>query len=686
MDANIFAAAGEALSIIADPERILMLCLGVVLGLVLGIIPGLGATVGIAILLPFTFSMDSYSAFAFLLGLLAVTGLTDQIPAIIFGVPGSSAAQATILDGHEMAKRGEAGRALSAAYMASLLGGIAGAFLMAISIPMIRPFVLMLGAPELLAFAMFGISMVALLSGRSPIRGLVAGLLGVMLSLIGTSPQTGEHRWTFDQIYLWEGLPLVPAILGLFALPELCDLAVRRTAISDASRYNLRTGMTKGIVDVLRSWWLVVRCSWIGAVLGAIPGVAPSVVSWVAYGYALSTEKGARETFSKGDVRGVIAPESANNSSEGGQFVPAIAFGVPASTAMALMIGVFMSHGLVLGPKMLTENLHVTYTMVWSLALANVVGAALCFAFSGQFAKLATVRFSIIIPVILCIAFLGAFQGSRSWGDLFTLVGFGLLGWIMKQLKWPRPPLILGLILGSMIERYGFITFQRYGFDWIFRPVALVLFAVALFTFVRPLFRLVRSGSMSGLLRGFQSPRFRPASLFTVAIIVLAVVLLIDALGWNARSRMVPVPIAIATLCFAVLSLISDVFFGAASAKIQSVGETEAHKVEEALHMDVVSEFDGIAPATVLRRSIAYFGWILGFMVSMWLIGLLPTIPLFIIAYMRAENREPWPLILTLSAVMVIGIYYVFGQLLGVPWPPTLLGSLVPELRVVPSV
>src|SRR5215207_7242438 len=217
MEMGAFDAAGHALLLMMDPYRLMLLGLGVVMGLVLGVLPGIGTTAGVAIILPFTFGIDPYAAFAILIGLAAVTATGDPIPAIMFGVPGGAGSAATVLDGQPMAKRGEAGRALSAAYMSSMLGGLIGAVLLFVTVPILRSFVLAIGAPQLLAFSAFGISMVAILSGSAPLRGLASACLGIMLSLVGTNPQTGTLRWTFDTIYLWDVLPLVSIVLGLFA-------------------------------------------------------------------------------------------------------------------------------------------------------------------------------------------------------------------------------------------------------------------------------------------------------------------------------------------------------------------------------------------------------------------------------------------------------------------------------------
>ena len=514
-------AAGKAFFALMEPHRLMFLGLGCMMGLVLGIVPGIGGLTGTAMLLPFTFAMDPYSAFALLLGLGSTTSTGDPIPAVLFGVPGGAASAATVLDGYPMAKRGEAGRALSAAYMSSLMGGIFGAMLLAVSIPILRPVMLYLGSPELLAFSILGISMVAVLSGSAPLRGVAAACLGIMIAMIGSDPQTGTLRWTMDSLYLWDGLRLTPLLLGIFALPELCDLLIGRTTISKSiDKTSIYKGQWQGVKDCFENWWLIVRCSWIGGGIGSIPGISASVIDWLAYGHALKTEKGARETFGKGDVRGVIASESSNNAKEGGALVPTIAFGVPGSATMAILLGAFLIHGLVPGPDMLHKNLDITYTMVWSIALANILGAGLCYAFSPQFARLATLRYTLILPAVMGIVYIGAFEANRSWGDLVALLAFGLLGWFMKQNRWPRPPLVLGLVLGDSIERYMFISVERYGFTWLWRPVVAGLLILAVIGLVRPLIQDIRrQGGLAKMAANFQAPTFKLSQLFTLFFI-----------------------------------------------------------------------------------------------------------------------------------------------------------------------
>jgi TctA family transporter len=682
-------AASQAFFTLLEPERMMFLGLGCIMGLVLGIVPGIGGLAGTAMLLPFTYTMDPYSAFAMLLGLGATTATGDPIPAILFGVPGGAASAATVLDGFPMAKKGEAGRALSAAYMSSMMGGIFGAMLLALTIPLLRPIMLYLGSPELLAFSVLGISMVAVLSGSAPLRGITAGAIGVMFAMIGSDPQTGTPRWTFDSLYLWDGLPLTPMLLGIFALPELCDLLITRTAISSdtASKKNIYKGQLQGMKDCLDNWWLILRCSWIGGGIGSIPGISASVVDWLAYGHALKTEKGAAQTFGKGDVRGVIASESSNNAKEGGALVPTVAFGVPGSATMAILLGAFLMHGLVPGPDMLHKNLNITYAMVWSVALANILGAGMCYAFSPQFARLATLRYQLILPAVLGIVYIGAFEASRDWGDLYSLLFFGLVGWLMKQFKWPRPPLILGVVLGDSIERYMFISIERYGVEWFLRPVVAVLFLIAFMGILRPLMQDVRiHGGLRKMLTGFQAPRFRPSQLFTMFVIIVLGAALVAATDWSFKAQIVPLIVGIAALTASGLSLFNDMCRKPEDKSPEGLAESAQHEVDKKIHMDLSSDTEHLGVRLIATRAAIFFGYLLGFMASMAVIGLIPTAFFFVILFMRLEGRERWSLVIPYAVCVAIFIYIAFDQFMTVPWPQTFIGQWFPALKAIPSV
>jgi TctA family transporter len=697
MDSHMLQAAGQALLIMMDPHRLMYLFAGVCMGLGLGILPGIGGIAGTALLLPFTYDMDPHSAFALLLGLGATTTTADPIAAILFGVPGHAASAATTLDGYPLTRQGFAGRALGASYMSALMGGLFGAFLMGVTLPILRPIMLYIGSPELLSLAVFGISMVAVLSGNAPLRGLTGACFGVMLSMIGADPQTGTLRWTMDSLYLWDGLPLVPVTLGVFALPELCDLSVARTSVVQGGlAINTRTGMLLGIKDCFTHWFLILRCAWIGSAMGAIPGIGASVIDWISYGHALRTEKGAQQTFGRGDVRGVIAAESATNAKEGGALVPTVAFGVPASAGMAILLGAFLIHGLVPGPDMLSKNLDITYSMVWSIAFANILGSGLCFLFSGQLAKLCTLRYTLIMPIVLSLVYIGAFEGTRQWGDLYSLLFFGILGWAMKHFKWPRPPLVLGFILGKVLERYMFISIQRYGAEWMLRPIVMVFFCMAALSLLRPFIQDVRRhGGVQGMLSDFGAPKLKARMVFPFFMLGLFAVMVLNGMHWNIEAKIIPLIVGSGAILFVSISLLNEIFAKPGFAGVGQVGEKAKAMAEqqaassgkhEKIHMDIASHIEHMPTSIKLTRGGIFFGWLIGFLCSMAVIGLIPTVPLFVAGYMRLEGRERWGLVIPYMICMTLFIYFLFDQLLAIPWPPTYLGDFFPALKAIPSV
>jgi TctA family transporter len=661
---EIWHALGDGLFLLLEPHRMLLLWGGVLCGLALGILPGIGGVAGTALLLPFTYNMDPAAAMALLLGLAATTTHGDPISA------------ATALDGYPMTKRGEGARALGAAYMSALMGGIFGAVLMAVALPVVRPLILFIGSPELLALAVFGISMVAVLSGNTPLRGLTMACFGIMLAMIGSDPQTGTLRWTMDSLYLWEGLPLVPLTLGVFALPELCDLLVARTAVVQSGKMqNNWKGLWQGSYDCVTHWWLVMRCSWIGSVIGAIPGISASVIDWISYAHALKTEKGARMTFGQGDVRGVIAAESATCSREGGALIPTIVFGVPGSAGMAILLGAFLMHGLVPGPEMLTKHLAITYSMVWSIAIANILGSGLCYLFSSQFAKLAGLRYTLILPLVLSLVYIGAFEGHRNWGDLFSLLFFGIFAWGMKHFKWPRPPLVLGFILGAILERYMFISIQRYGGNWMLRPLVIVLFVMALLSLLRPFISDVKAhGGIKGLLSDFHAPKFEWTHLFPIFMLCLFGVMMTEAMTWNFSAKIIPMIVGSGAILFCSLSLLNELF-KADTHKAREEEMAARGEAAEKMHMDIASTISHMPTKQILLRGAIFFGWMIGFLASMALIGLIPTVPIFIVLFMRVEGREPWRIVIPMAFCVTALVYGLFDQLLTIPWPGSVLGD-----------
>lgn len=484
-------AFGQGLAAVLQWNAFSFMLLGVALGFWVGLLPGLGGATTLALLLPFVYAMQPVQAFAFLLGMHSVTATTGDITSILFGIPGESTAAASILDGHEMAKKGEAGRALGASLTSSLIGALIGAFALALAIPLVRPLVLSFGSPEFFMVAILGIASIASLSGRGPramVRGFLAGCLGLMFAAVGSDPQAANLRYTLGTLYLWDGLGLVPVLVGFFAIPEIVDLAVRGSTIAGHAPGGRLSGVLQGVKDTFHYWWLTIRCSLVGTYIGILPGLGGAVAQWLAYAHAVQSAKDPqdRERFGKGDVRGVIGPGAANNSKEGGDLIPTVAFGIPGSSSMAILLGGFFLVGLVPGPDMLTKHLTVTYSMVWTIILANVITVSVSFLFLNRLANLTMIRGSLLIPFLALLIFTGSYTNNNSLGDLVVTLVFGGLGYLMVRYRWPRAPLVLGLVLGKVAERYLWISTARYGTEWLGRPIVIVLILLTVLIIALP--------------------------------------------------------------------------------------------------------------------------------------------------------------------------------------------------------
>ena len=358
------------------------------------------------------------------------------------------------------------------------------------------------------------------------------------------------------------------------------------------------------------------------------------MIDWIAYGYAQRTEKNS-ETFGTGDVRGVIAPESSNNAKEGGHLVPTIAFGVPAGASMAILLGAFLMHGLTPGPEMLTKHLDVTYTIVWSLTLAHVIGAIICLTCSRYLAMIARVPPQILLPIIVALVFIASFEGQHDWGDLYSLFFFGVVGWIMKRLGWPRPPLVLGLVIGGIFERYLFISTELYGWGWVLRPVVLAILACVVWALYRPMSQIVRD--IAHELRDIKHHKFRLTASASFTIVVMAVITaaVISGLDWPPQAKVVPFTAAGLALSAAGLNLVNELFGKQTLIAIGGSADSGSAAGTGGLE-------HGLTPATVRWRATLFFGWIAFLFALVYVIGFIPAIGVFVFLYMWLGFGEPW--------------------------------------------
>lgn len=637
-----------------------LMMLGIVIGFAVGILPGLGGPVTLALMLPFIFNMEAVEAFAFLLGMAAVTATTGDITSILFGIPGEAITAATIVDGHPMAKKGEAGRALGAALMSSLLGAIFGAFALALAIPVVRPLVLSIGSPEFFMLAMLGITFLASLSGEAVVKGLTAAAIGLLIATVGLDPISGIERYTFGYLYLWDRISLVSATLGLFAIPEIIDLSVKGSSIAEVSVGKIG-GVMEGVKDTFRHWKLVLRCSAIGTYIGIIPGMGGSVSQWVAYAHAVQTSPD-KERFGKGAVEGVLGPGAANNSNLGGGLVPTIAFGVPGNVTMAILLGAFIIQGLVPGPLMLIPesqggHLTLTFSFVWIIVVSNIITVAACFLFLQQLVRITEVRGSLVIPFLLLLVFLGGFATKNAFEDLIVVLIFGALGWVLNQLDWPRPPLLLGLVLGPLAENRLFLSTDNYGLAWMWFPSVLVIFAIILAGTFYPLFQRWRERRKNPQAEKTTTPA--PVSVWAPIFSLLVVVLfawgLWEAWDWGFRAGLFPWAVGFLGLALGIAQLDLDI-------------SGFLKKGVKALHPEVGSE-----TALEARRTASIVGWILVFFFAIWLLGFSWAIVVSTFLYLKVGAGEKWLITIILTLVAFGSFYGLFIHVLHVPFPDGLL-------------
>jgi TctA family transporter len=410
----------------------------------------------------------------------------------MFGVPGDGDDAATTIDGYPMAKKGEAGRALGASVTASGFGGIIGAIVFAVMIPVLEPVVLAFSPAEFFLLALLGITFIAFLAGGGYIfRGIIVGLFGMMLATIGMDPYTGTPRFAGDFLFLWDGLSLVTAVLAIFAIPEMIALAVRGGSISAVSKetanYSTRQ-LLLGVLEVPRHWWLALRTSIIGAVVGMIPGLGSNAAAWLCYGHAVQSSKHP-ERFGHGAVEGVIAPETGSNAREGGSLLPTLFFGIPGSSGMAVLMGAFLILGIQPGPTMMTDNLPLVWTLIWALVVGNLIAVTFLLFIMRWVTLLTFVNGAMLVPFIVVLAVTGSYVNEGQWENLLILVALSVVGYGMLRFNWPRAPFVIGLVLGRISEESLHKALGLWGLNFFTRPLSLVLIGLIVLTIAFAVYR-----------------------------------------------------------------------------------------------------------------------------------------------------------------------------------------------------
>jgi TctA family transporter len=642
-----------------------LMILGIIIGFAVGILPGLGGPTALALMLPFIVKMNPVQAFAFLIGMASVVNTTGDITSILIGVPGEPTTAATIVDGHPMAKKGEAGRALGAVLMSSLVGAVFASFALASAIPIVRPLVLTFGSPEFFMLAILGITFVASLSGENLLKGVVAGGIGLFLATVGLSPVAGIQRYTFGLTFLWDGVGLVPITIGFFAIPEIIDLAVQGTSIAEEKVGKLG-GVMEGIKDTFRHMWLTIRCSAIGAYTAIIPGLGGATTQWLAYAHAVQSSPD-KERFGKGAVEGVLGPGAANNSTLGGSLITTIAFGIPASVTMAILMGAFLIQGIVPGPDMLIPepkgHLALTFSFVWINVVSNFITVGICFLILNQLVKVTYIRANLVTPFILLLIYLGAFAEKNTFEDMILVLVFGTLGWVLLRLNWPRPPLILGLVLGPIAENRLFLSTDNYGLAWLLRPGVLILIALTLVGAFYPFLKSRRRREkiepfkpsvQEAVSRNGQGlSRVSWETVFSLSIVIVLALALWQSRHFDFRTGLFPWAIGFPVLSLTIFQLIMEIV-GKGNRRVGG------HRV--ATGPDLPAE-------VVNRRTAGIFGWIVGYFVGIWLLGFSFGVPLCTFIQLKIFGREKWPHSLIYTAAAWVLIFGIFDRVLHVPFP-----------------
>ena len=635
--------------------HLLFLFGGTLLGLVVGILPGLGGTSGLALVLPFVYSLEPSYALAMMIGVLAPTTTSDTFPAVLMGIPGTAGSQATVMDGFPLSKKGMAARALSAAFCSSLMGGVFGALILSISIYYAIPIIMAFGFGEQFLLIILALLMVGALTGENFIKGVTACILGLIIGSIGSAPITGDLRFTFGTLYLVEGVPIVIVGLGLFALPEIVGLLDSKGAIAKALKNE--EGWFRGIKDVFKNWFLVLRCSSIGCIVGALPGLGGTVVDWIAYSHLRQTSKDT-SNIGKGDIRGVIAPESANNAKEGGALIPTLLFGIPGSGNKVLLLGGFILIGIEPGLEMVTTHLDLTYLMIWSLAIANILGAGLCIGFASHISKLTLVRYYILAPVMIVLIFFATFNINRDWYDFIGLLGFGLIGITFKAFGWSRPALLIGFFLSTKVELLSYQTQAVYGLTFLTRPVSIILIVLCFGTILLLLRQKFKQSYTSSALKNKKNQIYYVLILLVLPLLMIS---LISSLDY--RASLYPI-----SLCVVSILLLTIIFF------VKIIDYNNHHLLKYSfvkfVNMNIYEQNSGF------NNQFFYYLSFIGYLIMNYIVGFPIASVIFINAFIIFHDKRDYKISIIISFVLLVILWFL-SSMLTLQFPNGLIGLLI---------
>lgn len=471
------------------PINLIIVFGGTLMGMLFGAMPGINASMGVALLLPLTYGMAPVTALTMLLGIYCGAIYGGSITAILINTPGTTAAACTTFDGHPLAAEGKAGKAIGMATIASFSGGIISIVILIILAPVLARVALKFGPPEYFALAVFGLSIITSLSSGTLVKGLIAGFFGLMLGTVGMDMMNGTPRYTFGQVALLDGFSFIPVLIGLFAVSQIL------INVEKLESLNMKDSKILGLLPTLKELKSVIptilRSSFLGSFIGILPGAGATISSFICYNEAKRWSK-TPEKFGKGSLEGVAAPEAGNNAATGGAMVPLLSLGIPGSETTAVLLGAFMIQGISPGPLLFRDNIGVAYGIFAGLILANIAFLIIGLFGVKGFVKVLQIPTRILMPLILTLAFVGSYSVKNNLINVGIMLGFGLVGYFMKKLKFPITPVVLALILGPMAEsnlRRALIMSEGQWSIFVQRPISLVLLIITVLSLLYPIIR-----------------------------------------------------------------------------------------------------------------------------------------------------------------------------------------------------
>lgn len=660
--------APEAFGVLLTWENIGLILIGSSVGAIAAVLPGISPVTVMALVLVIVAGMEKYNAFTLLVTIMAASGFAGSMTSILLNVPGDGINAATTLDGFPMARKGLAGVAIGASATASALGALVGLGVLISTLPFQRSLVLAIGPAEIFALAIMGIALVGAVSGRSALKGIISGLIGMTLGFVGVNLIVGGDRFTFGMLELFEGIPLAASLIGLFAIPELVALLRSNETVSRGG-YAVAGGVLLGVKEALIRPWLIIRSGLLGSFVGMVPGVGGSVAGWLAYFLAQKTSKQPEE-FGHGSVEGVIAPEASIDAKEGGSLIPVLILGLPGSLSAAMLVAAFQFHGILPGATLFRDESTLIWVMIFGMVAANVLTSVWGLAFANTMVRITLLPIVVIAPVILAIGFSGAFaEGKGLFGVAVALLA-GLAGMVLERFGYPRPPLLIGLILLPLAEQnfHQALQISRGELTFLTRPITVTVLALVVLGLAAPFIisqlRRRRGGVVVKTAAAVASeddagesspPRPQHELALLTGVLALVAGFGVSAVDFAPKAQLFP---AMVLVPLAGLTLIRM----GAIVRQPSWRSTPASQ-----------------PPT--ERSYRYvLGWLVALPVLFWLIGVKISVVAYILAFELAfdgSRPTPWRIVGALvSAALVFALlHFVFEGFLGVTFPPGLIGD-----------